>query len=203
MIKKVYLFAIVLLVLPVISAETTFFEGELRDDFIMADLEEAEVTGDSGTSSEGIATESVPSSGGSCPPDYQLIEGKCIKKEIKDTVLNESEESSFPIELVCNTVFEAFRTQVKSEGEINSSSLDVEMIAIDLSQEQEIEVLAGDIQEYVSDFEEKCDSFLPLGISVELGIYKKLDLMILFILLGLVCLFIIGYLIFRLKKKRK
>lgn len=207
--RIIVMVVIVISSLSIVSAETTFFEGELRDNFIMAYLDEVGDIGLSGEDLGGITTKSVPpppSSGGSCPPDYQLIVDKCVKKEIEQQieviVVKKPEESFFSEEVVCQTVFKTFRTQVKNEGEINSSSLNVEMIAISIKEEQEIVILAEDLQGYVANFEEKCDSFLPLGISVELGIYKRSHLIILFVISALVGLFIISYIIFKLRKKR-
>ncbi len=178
------LFLISILFLQLISAETTFFEGDLgyRDDFIMAPVPEGGII--EGATTEEPEIESFISGG-----------GFLIRQEgIAETI-------------TCPLIFESLKEHINKKRSIEYNKKELEILAITVNQDLKKDLSTNQISYIIDNFEDTCDSPFPLLSGSVLGRFRNLLNPFILIISFVVLTFII-YILYKIvpilrKKKRK
>jgi len=165
--------------LPMISAETTFFEGDYnyRDDFIMASLPENVI--------EILETqedvEILQTSGG----------GYFLEEEYNNT-------------LVCEVCIESLKEHIKEKQHANYDEEAVTVLTGSINQEFQTDLSNNQVRYIIENFEEECDMPYPLLGGIAGGRLRNLTNPLVFgiSLIILISIIILGYFIKRALKKR-
>jgi len=186
--NKIYLFLIVLLVLPIVSAETTFFEGELgyRDDFIMVDEEVSEVVGPycGDNSCNGAETCS------SCTEDC----GSCITGG-GGGIISTLESSEVEKAQVCGICLQDLRQHIKEKQNIDYSLEELEILTTKINAEVQVDFTSEQTRGIIENFEEECNSYIPILGGLIPGRYRNLAMPIL-IITSIISIAFISYLVY-------
>jgi len=186
--NKIYIFLIIFLVLPIISAETTFFEGELgyRDDFIMVDKEVPEVIvpycGDD--SCNGAETCS------SCSEDC----GHCSGGWGGGIISTKTQ--------ICEICFQDLRQHIKEKQNIDYSLEELEILTTKINAEVQAGFTSEQTRVLIENFEDECDSYMPVLGGLIPGRYRSLVVPILILVLILIIGFAV-YLFYALTKAKR
>jgi hypothetical protein len=148
-----------ILFLQLVSAETTFFEGDLgyRDDFIMAPIPEGgivDLCGDNSCNS-GENCEI-------CPQDC----GACLTSSGGGSAINK--------ELVCNLVFDSLKEHINKYMEIDYDESELKVLNMELKEELNIYLLDNQVIALVENFNDECDRPYPLLSSSVIGRFRNL-----------------------------
>lgn len=178
----IMLLLVSILLLQFVLAETTFFEGDLgyRDDFIMAPIPEEGIIEEPVT--EQPEVESFISGGG-----FLVRQG-----EISGTI-------------PCPLIFESLKGHIKKKRSIEHTEKELEALTIEINQELEKNLSIGQVSYVIDNFEDTCDSPLPLLSGSAVGRYRNLLNPFILVTSFIVLVFIsyIGYRIISVLKKRK
>jgi len=147
----IVLLLVSILFLQLVSAETTFFEGDLgyRDDFIMAPVPEGGII--EGALAEELEIESFISGGGF----FVRQEG------IAETIS-------------CPLIFESLKKHIEKKRSIEYSERELEILTIEVNQELEKDLSINQVGYIIDNFEETCDSPLPLLGGSAIGRFRNL-----------------------------
>ncbi|NPE26768.1 hypothetical protein HNV12_02060 [Methanococcoides sp. SA1] len=219
--NNIYFLLMILLVLPIISAETTFFEGELgyRDDFIMVNEEIPEVIGPYCGDDLCNGDETCSS----CPEDC----GSCGGGGSSGILVKEFEEERIQI---CDICFKDLREHLKEKqiveyaqedivrlnSKINDylketkSSLNVKVssgitgnaVLERIETFEQGNMTLGQTRELLENFEVECDSYMPMLGGLIPGRYRSFAVPILIAASVLVIGFAV-YLFYVLKRVKK
>jgi len=179
--KKCILFIFVILIsvflLPVISADTTFFEGDYdyRNDFIMSSLPEEVI--------EAVAEggEILQVGGG----------GYFVGQKYNTTK-------------VCEVCIDSLREHIKEYQDIEYNENEVTVLTGLINQEFQTDLSNNQIRYIIENFEDECDAPYPLLGGIAGGRFRNLTTPLTLWITSIVLIFfiIIGYLIIRALKKR-
>jgi len=176
--KSVFIISLVLSIflLQIISAETTFFEGDYnyRGDFIMANLPENVI--------EAIDEEAeiLKTSGGS----YFL-------------------EQKYNTTLVCEVCIDSLREHIKEYQQIDYNEDEISILTSKINQEFQIDLSNNQVRYIIENFEDECNLPIPLLGGFAGGRFRDLtNPLVLGITIILVSIIILGYFIIRALKKR-
>ncbi len=197
----ILLLSTIFLASSLVSAEITFFEGELgyRDDFIMVQEEQqpTEKTKEISPIDERRGTGGGLYCGeGAC----RLLEncsncaedcGVCLS-ELREVLLNEP--------LICNIVFESLRLHIQKEKNIDYTSPELELLTSQINTLAETSLTLDQTNLYLSQFENLCDLPYPLSGSFILG--KESNIRVIIQISSLLILALILYLLFRERKEK-
>jgi len=193
--NKVYIFLIMLLVLPIVSAETTFFEGELgyRDDFIMVDEEVPEIVGPycGDNSCNGAETCS------SCSEDC----GSCSTGG-GGGIISALESSDAEKVQVCGICLQDLREHIKEKQNIDYSLEELEVLTTKINAEVQVGFTSEQTKVIIENFEEECNSYIPVLGGLIPGRYRSLAIPVLIAVLILIVGFAV-YLFYVLTKVRR
>jgi len=162
---------------PVISAETTFFEGDYdyRDDFIMANLPENVV--------EAISEEAeiLKTSGGS-----YFLEQKCNTT------------------LICEVCMDSLKEHVKKYQQIDYNEEEISILTSKINQEFQANLSNNQVRYIIENFEDECDAPYPLLGGFASGRLRDLmnPLLLGIMIIILISIIILGYFIIKALKKR-
>ena len=176
----IFVILISIFLIPIIFAETTFFEGDYdyRDDFIMANLPEDVI--------EEIAIN----------PDVEILQigggGYFLEEQY-----NSSE--------VCLLCFENLRTHIKQKQKIDYTEDEVVVLTGLINQDFQTDLSNNQVRYILENFEDECDMPLPLLGGFAGGRFNNLLNPLILTITSIVLIFfiIIGYLIIRTLRKRK
>jgi len=182
--EAVFIFLICIFLLNFITADTTFFEGDLgyRDNFIMAPAPEGGII--EGTISEEPEIESFISGGGF------LVR----QKGVAETIL-------------CPLIFESLKGHIEKKRSIEYTEEELEILTIEVNQELEKDLSTNQISYIIDNFEDTCDGPLPLLRGSAIGRFRNLLNPFILIVSFIVLIFLI-YILYRIvpilrKRKRK
>jgi len=196
--NEIYIFLIMLLVLPIISAETTFFEGELgyRDDFIMVDEEVPEVVGPycGDNSCNGAETCS------SCLEDC----GSCSTGG-GGGIISTLESSEVEKAQICGICLQDLRQHIKEKQNIDYSLEELEILTTKINAEVQVGFTSEQTRGIIENFEEECNSYIPVLGGLIPGRYRSLATSILIVVLILIMGFAVYlfYVLTRVKRVKK
>jgi len=177
----------VLLAFPLVSSEITFFEGELgyRDDFIMVDVEVSEVVGPycEDNSCNGAETCS------SCRADC----GSCITGGGR--IISTLEFSEVEKAQVCGICLQDLREHIKEKQNIDYSLEELEILTTKINAEVEVGFTSEQTRGIIENFEEECNSYIPILGGLIPGRYRNLAMQIL-IITSIVSIAFISYLVY-------
>lgn len=178
----IILLLISILFLQLVSAETTFFEGDLgyRDDFIMAPVPE-----------EGIIEEPIIKE----PEVESFISGGGF------LVRQEGIAETIP----CPLMFESLKEHINKKRSIEYTKKELEILTFEINQELGENLSTNQISYIIDNFEDTCNSPLPLLSGSAIGRFRNLLNPFILIVSFIVLVFIsyIGYKIISVLKKRK
>lgn len=171
-----------ILSLQFVLAETTFFEGDLgyRDDFIMAPVPEGGIIEEPITEEPEI--ESFISGGGF------LVRQDGIAETI-----------------TCPLIFESLKEHINKKRSIKYTKKELEVLTIEVNQELEKDLSTNQVGYVIDNFEDTCDSPLPLLSGSAVGRFRDLLNPFILIVSFIVLIFVsyIGYRIIPIFRKRK
>jgi hypothetical protein len=150
-----------ILFLQSISAETTFFEGDLgyRNNFIMVPVSEGggiDLCGDNFCNS-GEDCEICPQDCGACSTDSGSGGGSAINKE-----------------LVCDIVFDSLKEHINQYREIDYDESELEILNIELKEELNVYLLDNQVMALVENFDGECDRPYPILSGSAVGRFRNL-----------------------------
>ena len=182
--KEVLYLLIICILLPFVSADTTFFEGDLGygEDFIMAPVPEGGII--EGTIAGEQEIESIISGGGI------LVRQKGIAETI-----------------TCPLIFESLKGHIEKKRSIEYTEKELEILTIEVNQELKKDLSINQVSYILDNFEDTCDSPLPLLGGFATGRFRNLLNPFILIVSFIVLMFLI-YIIYKImpvlrKKKRK
>ncbi len=179
----IILFLISILSFQFVLADTTFFEGDLgyRDDFIMAPIPEGGVI--EGAIAEEPEIESFISGGGF------LVRQDGIAETIS-----------------CPLIFKSLKGHIDRERSIEYTEKELEILTIEVNQELEKDLSTSQVGYIIDNFEDTCDTVLPLLSGSAIGRVRNLLTPFILIISIIVLVFLI-YILYRivpiLRKKRR
>ncbi|MDD5012336.1 MAG: hypothetical protein PHQ66_01670 [Candidatus Nanoarchaeia archaeon] len=178
-------------------AETTFFEGELgyNDEFIMSSEEIAQAS-PSGGGRAIYCGNDFCDSGETC--DSCSIDcGVCISEDT-------AEESNK--QQVCDIIFQSLVNHIKTQQTRNYTSEEIQELTAQINQKNIINFSDSKTEEYVNNYEDICERFLPLFAGLVLGRNRNLILPIA-IIAGILVLSLFVYIFIKIffwtKRKQK
>jgi len=167
---KIYIFLIMLLVLPIVSAETTFFEGELgyRDDFIMVGEEVPEVVGPycGDNSCNGAETCS------SCSED-------CRSCDSGGGIISNLESSEIEKVKLCDICLQDLKRHIKEKQNIDYSLEELKILTTKINSEVQVGFTLEQTRVIIENFEEECNAYIPILGGLIPGRYRSLAMPIL------------------------
>ena len=178
----IILLLVSILFLQLVSAETTFFEGDLgyRDDFIMAPVPEGGIIEEPVT--EQLEIESFISGG-----------GFFVKQEgISETI-------------PCPLIFESLKGHIERKRSIEYTEKELKTLTIEVNQELEKNLSMSQVSYIIDNFEDTCDSPLPLLAGSAVGRFRNLLNPFILIVSFIVLIFLV-YILYRIipiLRKRK
>ncbi len=174
----ILLILINIFLLPVIFAETTFFERDYdyRDDFIMANLPEDVVDAIAGEEIEILQV-----SGG----------GYFVKQRYNSTV-------------VCKVCTDSLKEHIKKYQNIVYNENEVTILTEHINQAFQTDLSNNQVRYIIENFEDECNAPYPLLSGFVEGRFRDLTnpLILSIIIIILIFFIIIGYLIIRVLRKR-
>jgi hypothetical protein len=189
--RLIFLFAVSILFLQLVLADTTLFEGDFgyRDDFIMASIPEEgiiDLCGDNSCNSgENCET---------CPQDC----GDCIRTSGDGGIVIGDEEINK--ELVCEVVFNSLKEHIKKYEEINYNESELEILNIKLKEELNVRLLNNQVAALIENFDDECDKPYPILGGLTIGRFRNLFGLL---IIGIVILASVIFLYFILRRSNK
>jgi len=176
--KGVLILIICILLLQVVYAETSFFEGDLgyRADFIMANLPEDVVQ----AVAEGGEILQISSGG------YLLREGR------------------YEGTIVCETCLESLKTHIKQKQDIDYTEEEIIILSNEINQQTYPDLSNNQVRYLIENFETECNLPIPLLGGFAGGRFRNLTspLVLWITIIILIFFIIIGILIIRALRKR-
>ena len=156
--EVMFIFLICILFLQFVSADTTFFEGDLgyRDDFIMAPASEVGTTG--------VCGDLSCNSGESCEICSQDC-GVCVET-VGGGGLNKKP--------ICNVVFNSLKGHIKKYANIDYDESELETLTFELKEELNVRLLDNQIEALVENFDDECGRPYPLLSGSAIGRFRNL-----------------------------
>lgn len=172
--RELIILLICILLVQVVYAETTFFEGDLgyRGDFIIANLPEEVIE---------AGVEILPSGGG----------GYFLRQAYNKT-------------LVCDVCSDSLRQHIKEEQNIDYNEDEIVILTYEINQEFQTDLSNNQVRYIIENFEDECDAPYPLLGGFAGGRFSNLldPLVLTITIILLLSIIITGYLIIRTLKKR-